>query len=55
MFVFQKNLACFVVLKHSFWDSPFCLITDIIYTTRNSVVLDLDFLSIACHRVTAKS
>ena len=25
---FSKNLACFVFLKHPFWDSPFCLITD---------------------------
>ena len=25
---FLENLACFVYLKHPFWDSPFCLITD---------------------------
>ena len=25
--LFSENLACFVFLKHSFWDSPFCLIT----------------------------
>ena len=25
---FSENLACFVFLKHPFWDSPFCLITD---------------------------
>ena len=25
---FSGNLACCVFLKHSFWDSPFCLITD---------------------------
>ena len=25
---FSENLACFVFLKHSFWDSPVCLITD---------------------------
>ena len=25
---FSKILVCFVFLKHSFWDSPFCLITD---------------------------
>ena len=24
----RENLACFVFLKHPFWDSPFCLITD---------------------------
>ena len=25
---FSENLAFFVFLKHPFWDSPFCLITD---------------------------
>ena len=25
---FSENLACFVFLKHLFWDSPFCLITE---------------------------
>ena len=25
---FCENLACFVFLEHSFWDSCFCLITD---------------------------
>ena len=25
---FTENLVCFVFLKHPFWDSPFCLITD---------------------------
>ena len=30
---FSENLACFVFLKHPFWDSPFCLITDEINTT----------------------
>ena len=25
---FSKNLASFAFLKHPFWDSPFCLITD---------------------------
>ena len=28
---FSGNLACFVFLKHPFWDSPFCLITDDIF------------------------
>ena len=28
MFVFLENLACLVFLKHPFWDSSFCLITD---------------------------
>ena len=25
---FSENLACFVFLKHPFWDLPFCFITD---------------------------
>ena len=25
---FSENLVCFVFLKHPFWNSPFCLITD---------------------------
>ena len=25
---FSENLTCFGFLKHPFWDSPFCLITD---------------------------
>ena len=29
---FSENLACFVFLKHPFWDSPFCLITNKIWT-----------------------
>ena len=28
LFFFSENLVCFVFLKHSFWDSPFCCITD---------------------------
>ena len=27
---FSENLACFVFLKHLFWDSHFCLIADVI-------------------------
>ena len=30
---FSENLACFVFLKHPFWDSPFCLITNNMYIT----------------------
>ena len=33
---FSENLACFVFVKHPFWDSPFCLITD-------ALVLDVPF------------
>ena len=28
---FTENLTCFVFLKHPFWYSPFCLITDDLY------------------------
>ena len=28
---FSEYLACFVFLKHPFWDSLFCLITDVIW------------------------
>ena len=28
---FLENVACFVFLKHPFWDSPFCLITEDMY------------------------
>ena len=38
---FSENLARFVFLKHLFWDSPFCLITDE-FQTETSV---LDFIS----------
>ena len=27
---FSENLTCFVFLKHPFWDSLFCLITDVL-------------------------
>ena len=27
---FSENLTCFVFLKHRFWDSPFCLATDVL-------------------------
>ena len=27
----SENWACFVFLKHPFWDSPFCLITDFLW------------------------
>ena len=26
---YSENLTCFVFLKHPFWDSPFCLITNV--------------------------
>ena len=41
---FSENLTCFVFLKHPFWDSPFCLITDVF-----KVVISFAFGS-ALHR-----
>ena len=42
-FHFSENLTCFVFLKHLFWDSPFCLITDDL----------LQCLSVFCSKCTA--
>ena len=36
---FSENLVCFVFLKHPFWDSPFCLITDEIANWNLSILL----------------
>ena len=37
---FSRNLACFVFLKHPFWDSPFCLITgELLVIFRNFYIL----------------
>ena len=35
---FSENLTCFVFLKHPFWDSLFCLITDEMRHTVNSLI-----------------
>ena len=43
---FWKNLACFVFLKHPFWDSPFCLITDELYLHHYENVMSRLFASI---------
>ena len=34
---FSENLACFIFLKHPFWDSAFCLITDEIQLRKTTV------------------
>ena len=34
---FSENLACRLFLKHSFWDWPFCLITDELQEKNDSV------------------
>ena len=34
---FSENLMCSVLLKHQFWDSLFCLVTDEFNYTRNSI------------------
>ena len=37
---FSENLAYFVFLKHPFWDSPFCLITDkITFFLRSTIII----------------
>ena len=39
-FCFSENLAYFVFLKHPFWDSPFCLITDkITFFLRSTIII----------------
>ena len=35
---FSENLACFVFLKHLFWDSPFCLIFYICFSVTKDIV-----------------
>ena len=37
-FRFLENLTCFVFLKHPFWDSPFCLITDYLSCKLKSII-----------------
>ena len=39
--LFSENL-CFVFLKHPFWDSPFCLITDVfvVYCTQAALIFE---------------
>ena len=38
----SEILACFAFLKHPFWDSPFCLITDEIYYGFGELQQNLD-------------
>ena len=40
---FSENLACFVFLKHPFWDSPFSLITDDMRKPRGKCLLMILF------------
>ena len=39
---FSENLTCFVFLKHSFWDSPFSLITDELIELMLHEIMNLD-------------
>ena len=41
---FSENLACFVFLKHPFWDSSFCLITDDFCQTIFEIILNIFFV-----------
>ena len=36
---FLENWACLVFLKHPFWDSPFCLITDALQITLEHILI----------------
>ena len=50
---FLENLACFVFLKHPFWDSPFCFITDEIRDIAQNRSFVKDLLS-DCEQVSTK-
>ena len=45
---FSENLTCFVFLKHPFWDSPFCLITDEGYFCRKFAATKCQFCIKLC-------
>ena len=49
---FSGNWACFVFLKYSFWDSPFCLITDELL---HVIFRNFDILRVLAHCSTAIS
>ena len=55
---YSENLACFVFLKHLFWDSPFCLISfeylmDYgIYAIRYYLSTELRMKCVVCSKVT---
>ena len=52
---FLGNLACFVFLKHPFWDSPFCLISHVFLSEclKNAFVWILVYLKlqVVCPKV----
>ena len=41
---YSENLASFVFMKHPFWDSPFCLITDVMQCSTRRWFKDLNSL-----------
>ena len=43
---FSESLACFVFLKHPFWDLPFCLITD---DMLKHWYIEKNFYVVSCH------
>ena len=45
---FSENLTCFVFLKHPFWDSPFCLITDDLMCCKSFHTFRVEWLDCAC-------
>ena len=45
---FSENLACFVFLKHPFWDSPFCFITNELLSEFHQVLKNMHLLVSFC-------
>ena len=48
-FCFSEILACFALLKHPFWDSPFCLIPDGFHLRLNTPRNDVKNLTLSKH------
>ena len=45
---FSENSTCFVFLKHPFWDSPFCFITNELLSEFHQVVKNMHLLVSFC-------
>ena len=46
---FLENLSCFIFLKHPFWDSPFCLITDEVMKIKLVLFFSRKYNAINCY------
>ena len=51
---FSENLVCFVFLKHPFWDSPFCLITNELWKHFNVALTLMTFSIVQTQKNEAK-